>query len=145
MSEIPPQRSVLSPVVIMLAGVVLLAGSVASFFLVGKRGAGDAGAGASPPYRGVIFEARSPVSGGEAGSRVLVMGSMHVLRPQDHPLPESYDRAFELADAVIFELDLPWIKHWFSSIPRMRMAPLCGSICRQICMIGRVRLQSGRD
>ena len=32
------------------------------------------------------------------------MGSMHVLRPQDHPLPESYVRAFELADAVIFEL-----------------------------------------
>ncbi|MCB1099029.1 MAG: TraB/GumN family protein [Verrucomicrobiae bacterium] len=105
MSELPPQRSVLSPVVIMLAGLVLLAGSVASFFLVGRGGAGDVGAGVSQPYRGVIFEGRLPVSSGEAGSRVLLMGSMHVLRPQDHPLPVSYGRAFELADAVIFELD----------------------------------------
>ena len=96
------QKNVLSPVVIMLAGVVLLAGSVASFFLVDRDGAGKADGN---PYRGIIFEAIASGGGnGELGSRILLMGSMHVLRPQDHPFPESYERAFELADAVIFEL-----------------------------------------
>ena len=103
MSDDRSQRNVLSPVVIMLAGLVLLAGSVASFFLIDRGdGAGQANAG---PYRGVIFEAVAPgVEDGEARSRILLMGSMHVLRPEDHPLPESYEKAFKSADSVVFEL-----------------------------------------
>lgn len=103
MSEEHSQRGGFSPLIIMLAGGLLLVGSVAAILLV-TRGDGlqlDDGR----LYRGIVFEAVAPeVDGEEARSRILLAGSMHMLRPADHPLPESYEKAFQQAETVFFEL-----------------------------------------
>jgi len=43
----------------------------------------------------------------DAGSnRVLLMGSVHFLRPTDYPLRDGLQQAFKLADTVIMEIDM---------------------------------------
>lgn len=39
-------------------------------------------------------------------NRVLLMGSIHYLRASDYPLPEGFDTAYELADAIVMEIDM---------------------------------------
>jgi uncharacterized protein YbaP (TraB family) len=43
---------------------------------------------------------------GENGSELTLLGSMHVLRPSDHPLPPSIDDFIARADRIVMELDL---------------------------------------
>jgi hypothetical protein len=43
---------------------------------------------------------------GERGSEVTLLGSMHVLRPSDYPLPAAVDELIERADVIVMELDL---------------------------------------
>jgi uncharacterized protein YbaP (TraB family) len=40
------------------------------------------------------------------GGEVTLLGSMHVLRPSDHPLPPSVDALVDRADRIVMELDL---------------------------------------
>jgi hypothetical protein len=40
------------------------------------------------------------------GGEVTLLGSMHVLRPSDHPLPGSVDALIDRADLIVMELDL---------------------------------------
>lgn len=40
------------------------------------------------------------------GGELTLLGSMHVLRPSDHPLPASVDALIERADLIVMELDL---------------------------------------
>jgi len=39
-------------------------------------------------------------------NRVLLMGSIHFLRPADYPLPAGMDEAYELADGLYMEIDM---------------------------------------
>jgi uncharacterized protein YbaP (TraB family) len=41
-----------------------------------------------------------------SGGELTLLGSMHVLRPSDHPLPQSVDALIERAELVVMELDL---------------------------------------
>ena len=43
---------------------------------------------------------------GANGGEVALLGSMHVLRASDHPLPASVDALYARADSVVMELDL---------------------------------------
>jgi uncharacterized protein YbaP (TraB family) len=43
---------------------------------------------------------------GRGGGEVVLLGSMHVLRSSDYPLPASIDDLVEDADAVVMEIDL---------------------------------------
>jgi uncharacterized protein YbaP (TraB family) len=43
---------------------------------------------------------------GERGSEVTLLGSMHVLRPSDYPLPAAVDELIERADVIVMEMDL---------------------------------------
>lgn len=43
---------------------------------------------------------------GERGSEVTLLGSMHVLRPSDYPLPRAVDEQIERANVIVLELDL---------------------------------------
>jgi uncharacterized protein YbaP (TraB family) len=43
---------------------------------------------------------------GKNGGDVTLLGSMHVLRPSDHPLPPSIDELIERAEQIAMELDL---------------------------------------
>ena len=43
---------------------------------------------------------------GRNGGEVTLLGSMHVMRPSDHPLPASIDALVERADLIVMELDL---------------------------------------
>ncbi len=40
------------------------------------------------------------------GGEVTLLGSMHVLRPSDHPLPASVDELLARADRIVMEMDL---------------------------------------
>ena len=42
----------------------------------------------------------------ESGGEITLLGSMHVLRPTDYPLPPAIDRLVERADLVVMEIDL---------------------------------------
>ncbi|MGK0188050.1 MAG: hypothetical protein ACI9R3_003842 [Verrucomicrobiales bacterium] len=97
------QRGGVSPFLIILAGALLLVVSVAAIVFVNRSAGPQVESGRL--YRGIVFEAVAPeVEGEEERARVLLIGSMHFLRPDDYPLPESYEQAFEQADAVFFEL-----------------------------------------
>lgn len=37
---------------------------------------------------------------------IYLAGTVHLLRPQDHPLPAAYRRAYDLSQRVVFEVDL---------------------------------------
>lgn len=39
-------------------------------------------------------------------NRVYILGSVHLLRREDHPLPEALDAAYDDAEALIMELDM---------------------------------------
>ncbi len=41
-----------------------------------------------------------------SGSRVLVMGSVHFLRPTDYPLRKGMEEAYQLADTITMEIDM---------------------------------------
>jgi uncharacterized protein YbaP (TraB family) len=43
---------------------------------------------------------------GERGGEVTLLGSMHVLRPSDYPLPASVDELIARADVIVMELDM---------------------------------------
>jgi uncharacterized protein YbaP (TraB family) len=43
---------------------------------------------------------------GQNGSEVTLLGSMHVLRPSDHPLPPTVDALISGADSIVMEIDL---------------------------------------
>src|SRR5690606_26868536 len=43
---------------------------------------------------------------GERGAELWLLGSVHVLSRNDHPLPESVDRLVARADEIVMELDL---------------------------------------
>ena len=43
---------------------------------------------------------------GRNGGEVTLLGSMHVLRASDHPLPASVDALIERADTIVMEIDL---------------------------------------
>jgi uncharacterized protein YbaP (TraB family) len=43
---------------------------------------------------------------GERGSEVTLLGSMHVLRPSDYPLPAAVDQLIARADVIVMEIDL---------------------------------------
>ncbi|NVK40211.1 MAG: TraB/GumN family protein [Oceanospirillaceae bacterium] len=43
---------------------------------------------------------------GSGGNALFLAGTVHLLRPQDLPLPAVYDRAYEQADELVFETDL---------------------------------------
>jgi uncharacterized protein YbaP (TraB family) len=43
---------------------------------------------------------------GAHGGEITLLGSMHVLRAADYPLPATIDRLFDRADVLIMELDL---------------------------------------
>ena len=43
---------------------------------------------------------------GKNGGEVVLLGSMHVLRPSDHPLPPSVDALIDGADGIVMEIDL---------------------------------------
>jgi uncharacterized protein YbaP (TraB family) len=43
---------------------------------------------------------------GPRGAEIWLLGSIHVLSKDDHPLPGSVDRLFERADELVMELDL---------------------------------------
>jgi uncharacterized protein len=43
---------------------------------------------------------------GDQGGEITLLGSMHVLRAADYPLPASIDKLFARADVLIMELDL---------------------------------------
>ncbi|NNC77474.1 MAG: TraB/GumN family protein [Woeseiaceae bacterium] len=39
-------------------------------------------------------------------NRIYILGSVHLLRPQDHPLPGALEAAYDDAEALIMELDM---------------------------------------
>ena len=41
-----------------------------------------------------------------SGGEVTLLGSMHVLRPSDHPLPASVDALIDRAELIVMEIDL---------------------------------------
>lgn len=43
---------------------------------------------------------------GQGGGEITLLGSMHVLRASDHPLPPTVDALIERADIIVMELDL---------------------------------------
>lgn len=43
---------------------------------------------------------------GSNGGEVTLLGSMHVLRPSDHPLPAAVDGLIDRAQSIVMELDL---------------------------------------
>lgn len=65
-----------------------------------------------------LLLAGSPAQGDDAGhpvtmwrvtgdsNSVYLLGSIHMLREQDHPLPAVIDRAYEDADVVVMDLDM---------------------------------------
>jgi len=62
----------------------------------------------------------------EAGNnRVLLMGSVHFLRPTDYPLREGLQQAFELADTVVMEINMSTIDQaaMQSALTRMTLDP----------------------
>jgi len=48
------------------------------------------------------WEARHPQHPG----KLIILGSIHLLRASDHPLPPVVDTIYSLADRIVFELDL---------------------------------------
>lgn len=50
--------------------------------------------------------AQSPVWEVRGEGSFLMGGTIHMLRPEDFPLPEAFDRAYDMADAVVLETDL---------------------------------------
>jgi uncharacterized protein YbaP (TraB family) len=43
---------------------------------------------------------------GQSGGEITLLGSMHVLRPSDYPLPPAVDTLIDGADNIVMEIDL---------------------------------------
>jgi uncharacterized protein YbaP (TraB family) len=43
---------------------------------------------------------------GRDGGEIVLLGSIHILRESDHPLPSSIDRLIERAETIVMEIDL---------------------------------------
>jgi len=41
-----------------------------------------------------------------ASNRVIIMGSVHFLRPSDYPLRDGFDQAYQLADTIVMEINM---------------------------------------
>jgi uncharacterized protein YbaP (TraB family) len=55
------------------------------------------------------FAAADPAAwrvAGKSGGEVVLLGSMHVLRPSDYPLPPAVDALVDGADGIVMEIDL---------------------------------------
>lgn len=55
----------------------------------------------------VVEQARRPLlwKVADADNTVYLLGSFHLLKPDDYPLPAEIDRAFEDAESLLFEID----------------------------------------
>jgi hypothetical protein len=70
---------------------------------------------------------------GKQGGDITFLGSMHVLRAADYPLPATVDRLFAHADALIMELDLDATDPATQQATIMRAATLPpGTVLRDI-------------
>lgn len=69
----------------------------AAMLMLGASTAADV----APPSYSVPLWAYS-----DEDNTVFLLGSLHALRPEDHPLPASVDRAFNLADRLVLEVDM---------------------------------------
>ena len=58
------------------------------------------------PWTGTTAEPAAWRLTGQRGGEVTLLGSMHVLRAADYPLPPGVDALFERADVLVMELDL---------------------------------------
>jgi uncharacterized protein YbaP (TraB family) len=79
-------------------GRELTAVSTAARYMTALAALGFASAGVADPAAWRIV--------GQGGSEITLLGSMHVLRASDHPLPPSVDALIERAETVVMELDL---------------------------------------
>jgi uncharacterized protein YbaP (TraB family) len=61
---------------------------------------------AAAPARPPLWKVTSDDGAGAGVGTGYLLGSIHLARERDHPLPASIDRAFAEADVVVFELDL---------------------------------------
>jgi uncharacterized protein len=70
---------------------------------------------------------------GKRGGDITFLGSMHVLRATDYPLPATIDRLFARADALIMELDLDATDPATQQATIMRAATLpLGTVLRDV-------------
>jgi uncharacterized protein YbaP (TraB family) len=74
----------------------MLAGASAS---AAPRAAGDAPSATDSAKRPLLWKVS------DADNAVYLLGSFHLLKPGDYPLPAEVDRAFENAQALVFEVD----------------------------------------
>lgn len=58
------------------------------------------------PWTGTTAEPAAWRLTGQSGGEVTLLGSIHVLRAADYPLPARVDTLFERADVLVMELDL---------------------------------------
>jgi hypothetical protein len=61
---------------------------------------------AAAPWQAATAEPAAWQLAGRNGGEIALLGSMHVLRAADYPLPASIDALFERADVIVMELDL---------------------------------------
>jgi len=77
--------------------VILIRRAAAQLVLLSLMVATSLAAAADPLP---VWELETP------GNRVLLMGSVHFLRPADYPLRPGLDAAYEVADALVMEIDM---------------------------------------
>ena len=70
---------------------------------------------------------------GKQGGDITFLGSMHVLRATDYPLPAAIDKMFARADVLVMELDLDATDHATQQATIMRAATLPpGTVLRDV-------------
>jgi uncharacterized protein YbaP (TraB family) len=70
---------------------------------------------------------------GPGRGEITLLGSMHVLRKADYPLPANVDRLFERADALVMELDLDSVDPAEQQATILRAATLApGTVLRDV-------------
>jgi uncharacterized protein len=70
---------------------------------------------------------------GPGRGEVTLLGSMHVLRQADYPLPANVDRLFERADVLVMELDLDAVDPATQQATILRAATLTpGTVLRDV-------------
>ncbi len=104
-----PPRPSKRPVLFMVAGLLLLAGSsYLMYFAIQNRSKptprpANTPAALLPPANGP--KARGFVYRLTKGDKAFfLVGSMHMLTPEDHPLPAAYSQAFAASSVVVLEL-----------------------------------------
>jgi uncharacterized protein len=85
-----------------LLGVLMIAGAAVAIGLSKCRSrpvvSKELLPNAAVPRRGVVFKAT------KAGKSLFLAGSVHMLTRQDYPLPDAYEKAFNAADQIVFEV-----------------------------------------